>query len=63
MASESNHSPAPLVSNHKDLADQDTPELKKTLANAKEGASSKTDATKTPQKIQEGDTSEKKREY
>jgi hypothetical protein len=55
--------PAPKVSSAKDLKDSDSSELKKAIPAAEAGAAKKTSATKTAQKIQEGDTSEKKREY
>lgn len=61
-----NQTPAPKVSSKSELEDNVKPEdsnLKKTMAEAEKGAAKKTSATKTPQKIQEGDTSEKKREY
>lgn len=57
--------PAPKVSSKsefdKDVADDTM--LKNTIANAEKGAEKKTSATKTPKKIQEGDTTENKREY
>jgi hypothetical protein len=45
--------PASKVSSGKDLSEKKTPELKKTMANAKKGADNATSATKTPQKIQD----------
>jgi hypothetical protein len=58
-------SPAPKVSSAKDTSESGNDEgnLKAQMAQAEEGAKDKTSATKTPQKIQDGDTSEKKREY
>jgi len=60
-----NQTPAPKVSSKSDQKDVKPSEsnLKKTMAEAEKGAAKKTTATKTPQKIQEGDTTEKKREY
>ncbi|KGO92323.1 hypothetical protein [Flavobacterium subsaxonicum] len=58
-----NQTPAPKSSSGKDLKDTDSTELKKAIPEAEKGAAKKTSATKTPQKIQDGDTSEKKREY
>jgi len=55
--------PAPKTDSAKPLHKQDTPELEKKVANAEKGTDAKVTATKTPQKIQDGDTSEKKREY
>lgn len=55
--------PAPKADTAKPLHKQESPELKKTIKNAEKGAKAKVTATKTPQKIQEGNTSEKKREY
>ncbi|ALM48368.1 hypothetical protein AMR72_05300 [Flavobacterium psychrophilum] len=65
MAS-SNQTPAPKVSSKATIGDNVEPKdsnLKKTMAEAEKGAAKKTTATKTPQKIQEGKTAEKKREY
>jgi len=65
MAS-SNQTPAPKVSGKTLTEDNVKPEdsnLKKTMAQAEKGAAKKTTATKTPQKIQDGNTAEKKREY
>ena len=65
--SDKNQTPAPKVSSKSeyDIDDVKPSEsnLKKTMADAEKGAAKKTTATKTPQKIQEGDTTEKKREY
>jgi len=60
-----NQTPAPKVSSGKDLShsSKDEGALKASISTAKEGAAKKTSATKTPKKIQDGDTSEKKREY
>jgi len=60
-----NQTPAPKVSSSKDLShsSKDESALKASISTAKEGAAKKKSATKTPQKIQDGDTSEKKREY
>ena len=55
--------PAPKTDSAKPLHKQDSPELEKQVANAEKGSDAKVTATKTPQKIQDGDTSEKKREY
>ncbi len=55
--------PAPKTSTDKPLHKQDTGELKSNFAEAEKGAAKKTSATKTPKKIQEGDTEEQKREY
>lgn len=57
--------PAPKVSSRKDPSEKDVKEsnLKKQMAQAEEGAKSKTGATKTPQKIQDGDLKENKKEY
>lgn len=63
MAHDKNQTPAPKVSHRKDLSERDTPELKKSLKNAEKGTAKKTGATKTPQKIQEGNTDKHKREY
>jgi len=57
-----NQTPTPKSTSGNELSEKETPELKKNLANAKEGTDAKVTATKTPQKIQDGDTSEKKRE-
>lgn len=61
-----NQTPAPKVSSKATTGDHVKPEdsnLKKTMAEAEKGAAKKTTATKTPQKIQEGKTTQKKREY
>ena len=58
-----NQTPTPKSTSGKELHEEETPELKKTIANAEKGTDAKVTATKTPQKIQDGDTSEKKREY
>ena len=55
--------PTPKASSGTPLHEQDTPELKKKVADAEKGAATKVTATKTPQKIQDGDLGEKKREY
>lgn len=55
--------PAPMASSGKDLKDENTHKLDHTVNDAEKGAAKKTSATKTPKKIQEGDTSQKKREY
>ena len=62
MAHDKNQTPAPKVSSGKDLSEKDTPELKKNIKNAEKGAAKK-QATKTPQKIQDGNTDKHKREY
>ena len=54
---------APKVSSGTPLHAKETPELKNRIAEAEKGAAKKTTATKTPQKIQDGDTREHKREY
>ncbi|MDV6168010.1 hypothetical protein R1T16_06210 [Flavobacterium sp. DG1-102-2] len=64
MAS-SSQTPAPKVSGKtldKDVKPSES-NLKKTMAEAEKGAAKKTTATKTPQKIQDGDTKKKKSEY
>ena len=60
-----NQTPAPKVSSKSETDDVKPSEsnLKKNMAEAEKGAAKKTTATKTPQKIQEGDTTKKKREY
>ncbi|TRW27496.1 hypothetical protein FMM05_02315 [Flavobacterium zepuense] len=63
MALDKKQTPAPKATSGKDLKDGDSKELKKSMHTAEAGAAKKTSATKTPQKIQDGDTSEKKREY
>ncbi|MXN89868.1 hypothetical protein GR160_01395 [Flavobacterium sp. Sd200] len=55
--------PAPKADSGKPLHKQETPELKKAVSNAEKGSAAKVTATKTPQKIQDGNTSQKKREY
>jgi hypothetical protein len=55
--------PAPKVNSATPLHKEDDSELKKTMRNAEKGGEAKVTATKTPQKIQDGDTSEKKTEY
>jgi len=62
MATEK-QTPAPKTDSAKPLHKQDSPELKKTMDDAEKGGTAKVTATKTPQKIQDGDTSEKKSEY
>ncbi|MEL1243222.1 hypothetical protein AAEO56_03015 [Flavobacterium sp. DGU11] len=59
----SKQTPAPKSSSGKPLHEQETPELKKTMREAEKGAAKKTTATKTPQKIQDGNTAEHKKEY
>jgi len=58
-------SPAPKASGAKDTSESSNDEgnLKAQMAEAKKGAAKKTSATKTPQKIQDGNMSEKKTEY
>ena len=63
MAHDKNQTPAPKISHGKELSEKDTPELKKNIKNAEKGAAKKTSATKTPQKIQDGNTDKHKREY
>lgn len=65
IAKDKNQTPAPKVSNGRDLSksNKDEGNLKATLSEAKEGAAKKTSATKTPSKIQEGKLDEKKTEY
>ncbi len=60
-----NQTPAPKVSSKSDIEDVDPKDsnIMKQMAEAEKGAAKKTTATKTPQKIQEGDTSKHKREY
>lgn len=59
-----NQTPAPKVSSERnDDVKPSESNLKKNMAEAEKGAATKTTATKTPQKIQEGKTSEHKREY
>jgi hypothetical protein len=58
-----NQTPAPKVSGGKPLKEEKNSNLKKTIAEAEKGAAKKTTATKTPQKIQEGKTGERKTEY
>lgn len=55
--------PAPKVSSRKDPSEEKESNLKKTMAQAEKGAKSKTGATKTPQKIQDGNLNESKKEY
>lgn len=55
--------PAHKVSHAKDTSEEKSSNLLKQMRNAKEGASENPDATKTPEKIKEGDLSEKKTEY
>jgi hypothetical protein len=62
MASD-NQTPAPKSDSAKPLHKQDSSELEKKVGEAEKGGAEKVTATKTPQKIQDGDTSEKKREY
>lgn len=62
MATEK-QTPAPKTDSAKPLHKQDDKVLEKNVAEAEKGGSEKVTATKTPQKIQDGDTSEKKREY
>ena len=54
--------PAPKTDSTTPLHEQDTPELEKKVGDAEKGGAAKVTATKTPQKIQDGDTSESKRE-
>lgn len=63
--SDKNQTPAPKVSSKSNIEDVDPKDsnLKKQMAEAEKGAAKKTTATKTPQKIQDGDTSKHKREY
>ena len=64
--SDKNQTPAPKVSSKSKVEDNVKPEdsvLKKKMHEAEKGAAQKTSATKTPQKIQDGDTSKHKREY
>jgi len=63
MALDKKQTPAPKETSGEDLKDGSSKELKKSMDTAEAGAAKKTSATKTPQKIQDGDTSEKKREY
>jgi len=60
-----NQTPAPKASSGSDLSKskKDEGNLKATLSEAKEGATKKTSATKTPSKIQEGKLDKKKTEY
>ena len=59
-----NQTPAPKVSSGKETSEKnEESNLKNHVDLAEDGAKSKTGATKTPQKIQDGETSEKKREY
>jgi len=62
MASEK-QTPAPKTDSAKPLHKQDTPELEKNVGNAEKGTDAKVTATKTPQKIQDGDTSENKSDH
>jgi hypothetical protein len=57
--------PAPKASSAKDtsLSSNDEGNVKAKMAEAEKGAAKKTSATKTPQKIQDGNLSEQKREY
>ena len=55
--------PAPKVSSGKELNEKKTPKLEDEKTTAEKGAAKKESATKTPSKIQEGDTSKHKREY
>lgn len=55
--------PAPKTDSATPLHKQDTPELEKSVANAEKGGAAKVTATKTPQKIQDGDTSERKSDH
>jgi len=55
--------PAPKVSHDKDPSEEKSSNLLKHIEQAKEGAESNPDATKTPEKIKEGDLSKQKREY
>lgn len=60
-----NQTPAPKVSSEPkehDVAPKDSV-LMQQMAEAEKGAAKKTTATKTPQKIQDGETGEHKREY
>lgn len=60
-----NQTPAPKVSSDRKDYEVKPSEsvLKKQMAEAEKGAAKKTTATKTPQKIQDGNLDEKKREY
>ncbi|WP_294822508.1 hypothetical protein [uncultured Flavobacterium sp.] len=55
--------PAPKSSSGTPLHKEDSKELKNNFSEAEKGAAEKTAATKTPQKIQDGNTAEHKREY
>ena len=55
--------PAPKVSSGKDISQEKTTYTKEQMDSAEKGAAKKTSATKTAQKIQDGDTSKHKREY
>ena len=60
-----NQTPAPKVSSDREDYEVKPSEsvLKEQMAEAEKGAAKKTTATKTPQKIQDGNLDEKKREY
>lgn len=62
MASDK-QTPAPKSSSGTPLHKQDSKELKNNFTEAEKGAAKKTSATKTPQKIQDGNTAGQKREY
>ncbi|MFL9845739.1 Ntn hydrolase family protein [Flavobacterium rhizosphaerae] len=55
--------PAPKVSSENKMDEKDKGTLKEHMEVAKKGAAKQTDATKTPEKIQEGDLSKDKTEY
>lgn len=63
--SDKNQTPAPKVSSESkehDVAPKDSVLIQQ-MAEAEKGAAKKTTATKTPQKIQDGEIGEHKREY
>jgi hypothetical protein len=55
--------PAPKVSHAKDASEEKSSNLLKQMHEAEKGAANNPDATKTPEKIKNGDLSEKKTEY
>lgn len=58
-----NQTPAPKVSSGKDTSEKNESNLKTKISEAEKSAERKTGATKTPQKIQNGDLEESKKEY
>lgn len=57
-----NQTPAPKVSSGKVISDKDKGSLKKNFAERAKGADDKTTATKTPQKVQDGNLTNTKQE-